>query len=568
MKKVYTLTLALLASATMLASAQSLSDTQTLWGKAITNSSASSTTQGSNMILAQDGGLYIAGSAGSVNANENILFGDDVMATGVTTYVGTSTSGSQQLFVSKITSAGDLQWSIYTTNGEVGSNAVYLANTSDGGVLVYGKIHHTQGAEANNLEFKTSGGNTLTYDWTIDDGHRYYYGFLLKASQSGDIDWLKMIEVSHEAMPTATTYNWGTPEAIYPAGIGVDDQGNIFLAGRQNLDLYVAKADGSTVTVPAHNNEGWNGDSQKGIGNTYVLKLDANGNYLSHITTGGQATQDRPLAMAMNDGKIYLMNLITGIANTDVTLGELSVTPTNTIASLSTACLDTDLQPIFFKLYDNTLSGSTVQTPSVRVYGNDLYLVGKAKIGFDIEGETFTTQHTRDGIIIKADATTGELKQAYIRQVNQAGYFDAFVDKDGNPYVAGHSLLGPLKIQQLDQDLQPTGDEVDLVSRTSDTQCMVNDGKKLYAMVRFNNTTNLYGDQISVTSSKFACLVSAFELPFDVTTGVTHIVAEQTKPTHNNVYTIDGRLVKQGDTSVAGLPAGLYIAGGKKVVVR
>ena len=134
--------------------------------------------------------------------------------------------------------------------------------------------------------------------------------------------------------------------------------------------------------------------------------------------------------------------------------------------------------------------------------------------------------------------------------------------------MAGHSLLGPLKIQQLDQDLQPTGDEVDLVSRTSDTQCMVNDGKKLYAMVRFNNTTNLYGDQISVTSSKFACLVSAFELPFDVTTGVTHIVAEQTKPTHNNVYTIDGRLVKQGDTSVAGLPAGLYIAGGKKVVVR
>lgn len=568
MKKRYTLTIALLASVSMLVGAQSLSDTQTLWGKAITNSTASSTSQGSDMILAQDGGLYIAGSAGSVNANENILFGEDVMATGVTTYTGTSTSGSQQLFVSKITPAGNLQWSIYTTNGEIGTNAVYLANTSDGGVLVYGKIHHTMGAEASNLEFKTSGGNTLTYDWTIDDGHRYYYGFLLKASEDGDIDWLKIIKVSHEAMPAATTYSWGTPEAIYPAGIGVDQQGNIYLAGRQNLDLYVAKADGNTVTVPAHNNEGWNGDSQKSIGNTYVLKLDANGNYLNHITTGGQATQDRPVAMTMTDGKIYLMNLITGIANTDVTLGELSVTPTNAISSLSTACLDTDLQPIFFKLYDNTLTGSTVQTPNVRVYGNDLYLVCKAKIGFSIDGETFATQHTRDGVIIKADATTGELKQAYIHQVNQAGYFDAFVDENGNPYVAGHSLFGPLKIQQLDQDLQPTGDEVNLVSSTSDTQCLVFDGKKLYAMVRFSGTANLYGDQVSVTSSKYACLVSAFELPFDVTTGITNIAAKQTMPTDSNVYTIDGRLVKQGDTSVAGLPAGLYIAGGKKIVVR
>ncbi|MBQ9218851.1 MAG: hypothetical protein IJ160_11885 [Muribaculaceae bacterium] len=567
MKKIYTLTLALLASMTMLAGAQSLSDTQTLWAKAITSSTASSTSQGSDMVLAQDGSIYITGSAGSVNANENILFGEDVIGTGVTTYVGTSTSGSQQFFLSKVAQDGTLLWSVYTTNGEVGTNATYLASTNDGGVIAFGKIHHTQGAEASNLEFKTSMGNSLNYEWTIDDGHRYYYAFLLKATANGEIEWLKMIEVSHEAMPSATNYSWGTPEAIYPAGIGVDDQGNIFLAGRQNLDLYVAKADGSTVTVPAHNNEGWDGDAQKSIGNTFVLKLDANGNYLNHITTGGQATQDRPLAMTMKDGRIYLMNLITGIAGTDVTLGQLAVTPTNTIASLSTACLDTNLQPIYFNLYDNTLTGSTVQTPNVRVYGNDLYLIGKAKIGFSIDGEQFATQHTRDGVIIKADASTGQLTRAYIRQVNQAGCFDAFVDKDGNLFVAGHSLLGPMKIQQLDQDLQPT-DEEDLISRTSDTQCLVSDGNKLYAMVRFNQTANLYGGQIALTSNKFACMVAGFELPFDVATGVDRIVAQQNMPTHNNVYTIDGRIVKQGDTSVEGLPAGLYIAGGKKVVVH
>ena len=79
MKKIYTLTLALLASTSMLAGAQSLSDTQSLWAKAITNSTASSTSQGSDMVLAKDGSIYITGSAGSLNANENILFGEDFM---------------------------------------------------------------------------------------------------------------------------------------------------------------------------------------------------------------------------------------------------------------------------------------------------------------------------------------------------------------------------------------------------------------------------------------------------------------------------------------------------------
>ena len=36
----------------------------------------------------------------------------------------------------------------------------------------------------------------------------------------------------------------------------------------------------------------------------------------------------------------------------------------------------------------------------------------------------------------------------------------------------------------------------------------------------------------------------------------------------NNVYSIDGRMLRKGTVSVEGLPAGIYIAGGKKVIVR
>ena len=34
----------------------------------------------------------------------------------------------------------------------------------------------------------------------------------------------------------------------------------------------------------------------------------------------------------------------------------------------------------------------------------------------------------------------------------------------------------------------------------------------------------------------------------------------------NNVYTLDGRLVRRGSTSLDGLPRGIYVVGGRKVM--
>ena len=36
----------------------------------------------------------------------------------------------------------------------------------------------------------------------------------------------------------------------------------------------------------------------------------------------------------------------------------------------------------------------------------------------------------------------------------------------------------------------------------------------------------------------------------------------------DNVYSITGQLVRQGTTSTEGLPQGIYVIGGKKVLVR
>ncbi|MBQ0114731.1 MAG: hypothetical protein KBT10_02510, partial [Bacteroidales bacterium] len=60
---------------------------------------------------------------------------------------------------------------------------------------------------------------------------------------------------------------------------------------------------------------------------------------------------------------------------------------------------------------------------------------------------------------------------------------------------------------------------------------------------------------------------SQFELPErPIPTGVTDLNATVAKA--QNVYTVDGRLVRQNVTSLEGLDAGLYIFGGKKVAVK
>ena len=49
-------------------------------------------------------------------------------------------------------------------------------------------------------------------------------------------------------------------------------------------------------------------------------------------------------------------------------------------------------------------------------------------------------------------------------------------------------------------------------------------------------------------------------------TAIDGIEAEQQHNT--NIYNLNGQLVRQGATSTEGLPSGLYIVGGKKVVVK
>ena len=54
----------------------------------------------------------------------------------------------------------------------------------------------------------------------------------------------------------------------------------------------------------------------------------------------------------------------------------------------------------------------------------------------------------------------------------------------------------------------------------------------------------------------------------DNTTGINQTIVDNPRPQNADIYTVNGQLVRAGSSSIEGLPKGIYIVNGKKLVVR
>ena len=93
------------------------------------------------------------------------------------------------------------------------------------------------------------------------------------------------------------------------------------------------------------------------------------------------------------------------------------------------------------------------------------------------------------------------------------------------------------------------------------------DGKQTY---KWTIPTDLGTDIVDVlVSSTSGCHIYSIEVGDEdkVVDGITNVNAG-VKRVDNNVYTINGVMVRKAGESLDGLAKGLYIVGGKKVVVK
>lgn len=530
MKKITLLAVAVIASTSMIASAQTtLADTQTLWAKQLTTSNA---TQGSQIAWAKGGGIFVIGDAGTKTASEEIKLGDDLLGYGVD-YGGNSTNCN--LVLNKLDAAGNLLWTVISCGGETASNETCIAPTNDGGVVAFFKMRHTQGYETSPIKFKDATGSETTLDWSITGTNRYYNAYVVKVNAQGAITWITPIEVNH--VTDATTYpaisegtNIGT--GVYTYAVEIDAAGNVYIAGRMVAALTI---DGTTIAV--HNTSA-NTINNVG-GNMFLIKLDSNGNYINHIVSGGTSGKERITNLAIDGNSIYLLAAITGATGgSTFSLGNIEATSTGTFESFATAKLDLDLTPQWFKFYESNLTGSAINSPNLTIGDDELFIGTYGKMGLpDVGGSPFSASLTRQAIMLKANAQDGALTAAMKKNVNQEGYVDAFMGSDGKLYAMSYgltsgNLVGNLVLDKINPATMAIEESATLMTNTANAQGIAVKDRKIFTLARAARNVNINfinSSDITFNRDPFTTVIAGYELPQSFTpTAISSVNAEKT----------------------------------------
>ena len=537
MKKITLLAVAVLASASMLASAQSLGGTQTLWAKFVKNTQNEQalTSQGNQMVLAQDGGLYCIGNIGSTTAEQMTVLTDGTNATNLAQGIDYSGNGANQgLLIMKLSADGELVWTVAQTNGEAAVNENWVAATADGGLVALVNMRHTEGHLGDNITIKDAKGNNFDYEWTVEA--RSFRSFIIKIDADGGIEWTREIEANSTA-DEATYPAWSQTsrnigQGIKTYALDIDNEGNIYVGG-----LMCATLTTDGVTIPVHNVASWNGNAQTTVGNMFVIKFDQDGNYVKHLVSEGEATQENVRALKVVGNKLYMAAWIAGVAGTEFSIGGKSVTPATVNGSWALAELDTNLNVNWLQFYESTISGSAWQMPTMTIAGDHIYLMGTAKYGYTI-GETNYTNtpanKARQSWLMQFDRSNGNATAATVLATGnmqmQHGFFGGYEGTDGNFYAIERGLTpsasfgSEMILYKFNQETLEIDDNVQLALGSCDGQSLVTDGTKVYVMNRFGNKNeaiSFYNSEITFSSLSFVWGQSAYEVPVGAVQSLT-----------------------------------------------
>lgn len=588
MKKVYKLLVAaMVALAPMAAMAQAATQPVALWGKVV--SAPQKTGMGYDLAVSTDGSLYSLTSAGTTADAEEIKFGTEVIGHGTT---NNTASGNQNLVLIKTDGNGNRLWSAYSTVGDLYSGG-WLAATSDGGVMMVVKLRHSDG-RPEKPALVDGTGKTTELDWTPNVAGRFYRMVMVRFSKDGAIEWTRMADVDTTPQPKATTYSKLTPDGFDVYTAKIDDNQNLYVGGRFRMPISFQKADGSKVTLTPCNTKDWTGDSQTQNGDLFIAKFDANGNYLKSLVTTDSASYTAIKNVRIVNDRLYFEGYFQGRtmggAVNPVKLGGIDLGLKNANTALLVGVADLDLNVLNAKAFASETSGSVYQSTALDVVDGNIYLTGKTKSKLDLASGTMdATATTRDGYLIKLNSDL-EPQGSVLNGKNQSGFMGIVADRNDNDniYVLGHNLMGALFMKKYDRNTLAYKDtEWDLTNNASTIFPMVASNDTLFVLSRVRGTVKLIGDEISLSSASFNAFVAAFKLPVHTATAIETVAdgnainvtatsgaisITTATPATVNVYNITGAMVASvkaaAGTTTVELPAGLYIAAGKKLIVR
>ena len=487
-----------------------------------------------------------------------------------------ATSGNDNLLLTKVNADGTAAWHVYSKQGRVANASA--ATTSDGGVVVAAVTSFTafNAKEATDipansiLDIVDADNHTTTIEKAFA-GSAVFDIVVLKISADGHLDWFK-----HFAADDASSLT---------AKIAVDNTDNIYIGGQHAKTLSF----------------GENAVAARSAKSLYLVKLDNAGNFVKSFDISGTDAEDYIDAVTFADGKIFVAGRVKAKAEGNtIAFADITLAPT-TFDDVFAAAFSTDLVPVWASIANSVAASDgkhTSQVKGIDVSEGFVLVSGLVKGGYKAadatDAVTMSSGTKLEGMVIGFSVADGALSKGVCVSEGISGLYSATI-KGNKIYAFGYNIANADKQGSSLFEFDGENASENVIATTNEPASagypttfyakFVNNS--LLAGVRAKGKgINVLGNVYDYTNQKdFTATVMSINLK-DVLGGIsTTETADDARiwavsgavkisvasPTTVAVYNVAGQIVAKRivtDETTIALPAGFYIANGKKVVVK
>ena len=379
-----------------------------------------------------------ADTTGDVAATQGHLLGEDM--TGAP-YSGTSYNSNIMLV--KHDFSGNALWKVYSKNGDVDVASSDYTPTADGGAFLALKARHTSANFYGTdilLQIVGNNGTETTISFSFPDAeyHNVYQPVFVKIDADGNISSAVRATVDWNPVDNpADNYTWGTSDGFSLYGAAQDANGNFFVTGNLRRTMHIGENE-----ILAHNVADWDGGSGF-AGSAFVLKLNSDLTYNSHIVTGGSSVGETAKQMKYKDGKLYIAGYLKG-TNAVISLGDSQVTPDDKYSFWTARVNASDLSVDYLSLVQgaqvNNKNFMQLNALEIAPDNSSFFVAGGVQGGFKIGQDTVSAQASfYAGFVFRCNAATGVADKGFVKQTGQiSNSFGLAVNAD-SVFVYGYN---------------------------------------------------------------------------------------------------------------------------------
>lgn len=487
-----------------------------------------------------------------------------------------ATSGNDNLLLTKVNADGTAAWHVYSKQGRVANASA--ATTSDGGVVVAAVTSFTafNAKEATDipansiLDIVDADNHTTTIEKAFA-GSAVFDIVVLKISADGHLDWFK-----HFAADDASSLT---------AKIAVDNADNIYIGGQHAKTLSF----------------GENAVAARSAKSLYLVKLDNAGNFVKSFDISGTDAEDYIDAVTFADGKIFVAGRVKAKAEGNtIAFADITLAPT-TFDDVFAAAFSTDLVPVWASIANSVAASDgkhTSQVKGIDVSEGFVLVSGLVKGGYKAAGATdavtMSSGTKLEGMVIGFSIADGALSKGVCVSEGISGLYSATI-KDNKIYAFGYNIANADKQGSSLFEFDGENANENVIATTNEPASA---GYPTTFYAKFVNSSllagvrakgkgiNVLGNVYDYTNQKdFTATVMSINLK-DILGGISTtetaddariwavsgaVKVSVASPTTVAVYNVAGQIVAKRivtDEMTIALPAGFYIANGKKVVVK